>query len=258
MQEIDLAFKGFGEAGKPIVILHGLLGSGRNWASHAKHLGKSHRVVTLDLRNHGSSPWSDEMTYEAMADDVRRFVELRDLGPITLIGHSMGGKAAMRLALDHPALVEKLVVVDIAPVDYDHSTVAYVDAMQAIDVGQQASRQAIDDLLATSVPEAAIRAFLLQNLDRREQGFAWKANLATLSNAMPDLMAFPSRASDLFEKPTIFLAGANSTYVKVAEQPAIKKHFPTAEIRYIADAGHWVHAEQPVAFSAHLQNFLSR
>ncbi len=256
MDNIDLASRAIGETGQPIVILHGLLGSSRNWATHAKWLGETHQAFALDLRNHGTSPWADDMNYEAMADDVRSFIKARGLGPVIMIGHSMGGKTAMRLALNEPSLVEKLVVVDIAPVAYDHSFGGYVEAMLAIDVANLTHRKEIDDILAVTVPEPAIRAFLLQNLERRGQGFAWKANLAVLAKAMPGLMNFPVRDGDHFANPSIFLAGANSNYVRTSDQPVIERLFSRAEIRHIADAGHWLHAEQPAAFSAHLQDFL--
>jgi len=254
---IDLASQAYGDQGKPIVVLHGLLGSGRNWATIAKRLGESHKVLTLDLRNHGSSPWADETSYELMAGDVAHFIEASGLGPVTLIGHSMGGKTAMRLALDRPSLVDRLVVVDIAPINYEHSFGSYVDAMQAIDVEGLPSRGDVDALLAKVVPEAAVRAFLLQNLVRQDQGFAWRANLRGLAEAMPALMTFPSSEIDQFTGPSIILAGMNSDYVQVTHQSEIKRLFPTSETRYVADAGHWLHAEQPTVFLAHLKDFLS-
>ena len=201
-------------------------------------------------------PGRIEMTYELMADDVRRFIEVHELGPVTLIGHSMGGKTSMRLALNQPSLIEKLVVVDIAPVAYEHSFEGYVEAMQAIDVGDLSSRQEIDELLAATVPEAGVRAFLLQNLLRQEQGFAWRANLEGLVKAMPALMSFPSADDEGFDQPTMFLAGVNSDYIKPAYGPEIKRLFPNAEINDVADAGHWLHAEQPDAFLEHVQRFL--
>ncbi len=254
---IDLASQTYGDGGEPIVVLHGLLGSGRNWATIAKRLGESHRVFTLDLRNHGSSPWADEMSYELMAGDVGHFIEATGLGPVTLIGHSMGGKTAMRLALDRPSLVDRLVVVDIAPVNYEHSFGSYVDAMQAIDIEGLSSRSVVDERLAEAVPEAVVRAFLLQNLVRHNEGFTWKANLSGLAKAMPALMTFPSSEIDQFTNPAIILAGMNSEYVQAAHQGEIKRLFPTAETRYVADAGHWLHAEQPTVFLAHLKDFLS-
>ena len=254
---LDLASQAYGAAGQPIVILHGLLGSGRNWTSLAKRLGETHRVFTLDLRNHGGSPWADRMTYQLMADDVRQFIEANQLGPVTLIGHSMGGKTSMRLALNQPSLIERLIVVDIAPVAYEYSFGGYVEAMQAIDVSKLSSRQEVDNRLSTTVPEAGVRAFLLQNLQRQEQGFAWRANLDGLVNAMPALMSFPSTDEDRFDRPTMFLAGMNSDYIKPAHETVIKRSFPSAETHSIADAGHWLHAEQPDAFLAHAQRFLN-
>lgn len=254
---VDLASQTYGDAGGPIVILHGLLGSGRNWTSIAKRLAQTHKVVTLDLRNHGASAWSGDMSYPLMAADVRSFIERTALGPVTLIGHSMGGKTAMRLALGAPSLIERLVVVDIAPVDYRHGFGAYVDAMRAIDVEALSSRGEVDDLLAANVSEPAVRAFLLQNLVRQEQGFTWRPNLDGLGTAMPALMSFPTEDRDYFAGPALFLAGVNSEYVKPSDRGAIERLFHQADIRTVADAGHWLHAEQPTAFMAHVQQFLA-
>jgi len=257
-QNLELAVQRYGDAGDPLLILHGLLGSGRNWTTIAKRLAANHKVETLDLRNHGGSPWADGMSYALLAADVRSHIERTALGPVTVIGHSMGGKTAMRLALDAPSLVERLVVVDIAPVDYDHSTEAYVEAMRKIDLEGLTSRNEVDALLEAAVPEAGIRAFLLQNLERQESGFRWRVNLDALSRAMPDLMTFPSNEHDRFSGPALFLAGASSDYIQPAHRAAIDKLFAKADLRMIADAGHWVHAEQPTAFLAHLQDFLKR
>ncbi|MEM9627919.1 MAG: alpha/beta fold hydrolase [Pseudomonadota bacterium] len=253
---IDLAGQQLGEGRETILILHGLLGSGRNWTSIAKRLAGQFKVITLDLRNHGSSPWADAMSYPVMAADVRAYIEQNALGPVTVIGHSMGGKTAMRLALDAPSLVERLVVVDIAPVDYDHSTGAYVEALRALDLSGLTSRNAVDERLTDDVSEPAIRAFLLQNLVRGEAGFSWRANLDALSAAMPGLMSFPIGEHDSYRGPALFLSGANSDYVQPQHRSAIERLFIKADLRSIADAGHWVHAEQPTAFLAHLQHFL--
>ncbi|MGI9511178.1 MAG: alpha/beta fold hydrolase [Geminicoccaceae bacterium] len=255
---VELAVQRYGDAGTPIVILHGLLGSGRNWASIAKRLASDHKVETLDLRNHGSSPWADAMTYALMASDVRAHIERTALGPVTLIGHSMGGKTAMRLALDAPSLVERLVVVDIAPVVYDHSTGAYVEAMRGLDLDGLTSRNDVDERLAEAVHEPGIRAFLLQNLMRGDHGFTWRPHLDALSKAMPDLMSFPVGEHDRYKGPALFIAGANSDYVRPEYRSAIDNLFTDADIRAIADAGHWVHAEQPAAVIAHIKDFLHR
>lgn len=254
---LDLAWQSYGETGEPIVILHGLLGSGRNWTTLAKQLGETHQVFVLDLRNHGASPWADEMTYELLASDVRQFIESQELGPVILIGHSMGGKTAMRTALDRPSLIDKLVVVDIAPVVYQHSFGGYVEAMQAINVANVSSRNEVGDRLSTVVPEAGVRAFILQNLLRKDQGFAWRVNLDSLAKAMPALMTFPSTSADQFGNPALFLAGANSDYVLPDHQREIMRLFPHAVTRYIDNASHWLHAEQPERFLEHVQAFLS-
>ena len=253
---VELAVQRYGDAGDPIVILHGLLGSGRNWTSIAKRLASTHKVETLDLRNHGGSPWADAMSYPVMAADVRSHIERTALGPVTLLGHSMGGKTAMRLALDAPSLVERLVVVDIAPADYDHSTAAYVEAMRGLDLDGLTSRSEVDERLAESVDEPGIRAFLLQNLVRGDQGFVWRPQLDVLAEAMPDLMSFPVGEHDHYRGPALFLAGANSDYVQPGHRPAIEALFAKPDIRIIADAGHWLHTEQTTAFLAHLQDFL--
>lgn len=208
------------------------------------------------MRNHGGSPWADGMSYPLMAADVRAHIERNALGPVTVVGHSMGGKTAMRLALEAPSLVDRLVVVDIAPVDYDHSTGEYVEALRKLDLGGLSSRNEVDARLADDVPEPGIRAFLLQNLVREEEGFRWRANLDVLAGAMPDLMSFPTAQHDQYRGPALFLAGSNSDYVRSDHRTAIETLFTKADIRTIADAGHWVHAEQPTAFLAHLQHFL--
>ena len=254
---LDLASQAYGDGEPSIVILHGLLGSGRNWTTIAKRLAETHRVFTLDLRNHGNSPWADQMNYEVMAGDVASFIESHGLGPAVLIGHSMGGKTAMRLALDRPSLVARLVVVDIAPVDYDHSSGLYVDALRAIDVSVLSARGEVDERLAAVVPEPGIRAFLLQNLVRQDLGFSWRANLDVLAEAMPALMTFPKVDTDRFVNPSIVLAGMKSDYVQTAHQGEFQRLFPQIETRYIANAGHWLHAEQPEVVLAHLKDFLA-
>lgn len=253
---VELLAQRYGDTGAPILILHGLLGSGRNWTRIAKRLALTHKVETLDLRNHGNSPWAEGMSYPLMAADVRAHIERTALGPVTLVGHSMGGKTAMRLALDAPSLVERLVVVDIAPVDYDHSTGAYVEAMRGLDLDGLTSRNAIDERLAEVVAEPGIRAFLLQNLVRGDQGFAWRPHLDALAKAVPDLMSFPIGEHDRYSGPTLFLAGATSNYVRRGHRSAIENLFAKADIRTIADAGHWLHTEQPAAFLAHIRDFL--
>ncbi len=253
---LDLAYQTYGETGRPMVILHGLLGSGRNWTTLAKRLGEDHRVFTLDLRNHGGSPWAEAMTYELLARDITHFIGRHELGPVILIGHSMGGKTAMRAALDRPDLIEKLIVADIAPVTYQHSFGGYVEAMHGLDIASLKARSEIDERLAATVPEAGVRAFLLQNLRRGDSGFTWRPNLAGLAKAMPHLTIFPSSEADCFDQPTLFLAGANSDYVLPEHQSEILRLFPKSRTQMMEKAGHWLHAEQPAIFLNHVKDFV--
>jgi esterase len=243
--------------GAPVVILHGLFGSARNWGTIARRLAERHRVLALDLRNHGASPWTKSMGYRAMAADLRAFIERRRLAPVALVGHSMGGKVAMTLALETPDLVERLAVADIAPVRYAPALGAYVEAMRGIDFGRATRRAEVDARLAERVPEAGIRQFLLQNLVHEGGGLRWRLNLETLGAAMPELSDFPDFPEGAaYAGPTIFVAGARSDYVQPEHRAAIRRLFPKASLVRLRDAGHWIHAERPDAFLETLLPFL--
>ena len=255
---LDLAYDAIGEAGPPVVILHGLLGSARNWTGIAKELGATHRVFALDLRNHGRSPWAETMSFDDMADDVAAFIARRGLEHAALIGHSLGGKVAMRLALRRPERVERLLVVDVAPVAYGHSFASFIEAMQAVDLSSVARRADAEAQLEGAISDAAIRGFLLQNLVRTDAGFVWRVNLEALAANMADLLGFPAPDPDAaYRGPTLFIAGARSCYVKPEHRPLIARLFPAAEHAVIEGAGHWVHAERPTAFLQQAERFLS-
>jgi pimeloyl-ACP methyl ester carboxylesterase len=247
-------------AGEPVAILHGLFGWGRNWATIAQRLATRHRVIALDLRNHGNSPWADTMTYAEMAEDVRDTLG----GPATLIGHSMGGKAAMVAALGGAPVgprvghwVERLVVVDISPVGYTAPT-AQLDAMHGLDLAAITRRSEADRLMAADIPDPAERAFLLQNLVFGDGPPHWRLNLAGIEQAMPDILGFPDLpAGTVYPGPTLFIAGSDSGYLRPEHEPGIRRMFPAAEIIRIPDAGHWVHAEQPEAFLEAAEGFLA-
>ncbi len=257
---LDLTHTEHGTDGPPVMILHGLLGSARNWTAIAKRLGASRRVFALDLRNHGGSPWADDMTYSAMAEDVRGFMAGRGLSGAAVIGHSMGGKAAMTLALEHGELVERLVVVDIAPVAYAHGTfMPYVHAMRAVDPSAATRRGEVEERLRDAVPDPNVRAFLLQNLvsDGDGGGLRWRVNLAAIEADMSDIMGFPApEAGRTYDGPTLFLAGERSDYIRPEHHDAIRRLFPNAEIEAVPGAGHWVHAERPDAFLEQVTAFL--
>jgi pimeloyl-ACP methyl ester carboxylesterase len=236
-------------SGPPVVVLHGLLGRARNWLSIARSLEGERTLHLLDLRNHGQSPWSDEAGYAAMAADVAAYVERRAGAPLPLVGHSMGGKVAMTLALTRPELVERLVVVDIAPVTYEQGYEAYIRAMQAVELSAVTKRADADTALAAAVPDPAMRGFLLQNLEGTGGRFRWQPNLAALLAAMPAITGFPNELAGLtFAGPSFAIRGERSPYVDAAGEAALRRFLPAIEVLAVPGAGHWPHAERPADF----------
>lgn len=236
----------------PIVIVHGLYGSARNWGVIAKRLSDARHVVTVDMRNHGESPWFDSHSYADMAGDLARVIG--DLGgPADVVGHSMGGKAAMALALHHPDALRRLIVADIAPVAYGHTQQRFIDAMRAVDLSQVRTRGDADALLTPAVPETGVRAFLLQSLDVKAG--KWRLNLDVLEAFMDQIIGWAPVAGT-FDGPTLFLSGAESDYVRPDHRPAIKSMFPNARFAKLPGAGHWLHADKPREFEATLRAFL--
>lgn len=238
------------KASAPLLIAHGLFGSARNWGAIAKRLSDSRQVVAVDMRNHGESAWSDSHSYEDMSRD------LADVSGETsdILGHSMGGKAAMMLALAHPEKVRKLVVADIAPVAYSHTQAPLIEAMRKVDLSTVETRRDADAQLARHVPEDTVRAFLLQSLDVKEK--RWRLNLDVLEAEMDRIIGFPTTKATPFSGPTLFLTGADSDYVTRAHRDGIKALFPKARFAKVPGAGHWLHAENPRAFEATVRTFL--
>lgn len=244
-------------SGRPLLILHGLFGSKRNWGAIAKQLSSHHRVFSLDLRNHGESPWDQVMTYPALATDVARFIHDHGLGPCDVIGHSMGGKTAMTLALTHPELVRSLIVVDIAPAPSPGTFIHYVEALRAIDLGTVASRKDADALLAPAEKNPGIRAFLLQNLENGADGFSWRVNLDALAAAMKNLLDWPEQPNHRpYQGPSLFLAGGASNYIRPQHHGEIARLFPQSRVEVLPGVGHWAHAENPHLFLSHVTDFL--
>lgn len=238
--------------GTPLVIVHGLFGSARNWGVISKRLADRGPVIAVDQRNHGDSPWAAPHSYAEMASDLEAMITPLG-GPVDLMGHSMGGKAAMVLALARPDLVRRLIVADIAPVAYGHSQIQYVHAMRALDLSQVEKRSDADQLLRESVPDLPTRAFLLQSLDVAAK--RWKLNLDVLEADMANVLGFPE-VTGSFAGPTLFLSGGGSDYVQRDHRPKIMSLFPKARFVKIPKAGHWLHAEKPREFEAAVRAFL--
>ncbi len=250
-----LHFQCLGE-GAPLIILHGLLGSLDNWQSVSRKLGERHRVCALDLRNHGRSPHSETFDYEVMAADVSEFMAAQQMERAVVMGHSMGGKVAMRLALAQPEKVEKLVVVDMAPRAYEPAHIPIFEAMQSLDLNSFRERSEMDAALAPRIPEAAVRQFLLKNVARDEQGaFRWKPNLPAIRRNYDKITA-AIQGSGQFDKPGLFIQGGKSSYITEADHATIKSMFPMATMAIIPEAGHWVHAEAPGKLIELVSNFI--
>jgi pimeloyl-ACP methyl ester carboxylesterase len=253
---LNLICEGVG-SGPPLVILHGLFGSSGNWRGIARELAVTHSVFSVDLRNHGASPWADSMDYVEMADDVRQLIERLGLDRPTVMGHSMGGKTAMALALRHPKQVGRLIVVDIAPVPYADTLTPFAEAMRSVDVVAAASRAEVQRRLQLSVADRGVVPFLMQNLVTRNDHFDWRLNLLGISATMPQLCTFPSALLGArFAGPLRVIAGANSDYVAQHDGASFRPMFSDVDIDVIADAGHWVHADQPAAFLASVRHAL--
>ena len=252
-----LNYTEYGEAAadRPsLFIVHGLYGSGRNWGVIAKRLSDNRHVVTVDMRNHGSSPHHDTHSYPEMAQDLAEVITHLG-GPVDICGHSMGGKAVMMLALTRPELLRRVIVADIAPVAYGHTQQMFIDAMRGVDLTQIERRSDAEAQLATAGVERALQSFFTQSLD--VPGKRWRLNLDALEAEMPKIIGWPDDVSGQFAGPTLFLSGGASDYVQPEHREAIKALFPQARFAKIPGAGHWLHAEKPREFEATLRIFLN-
>ncbi|XP_074466229.1 sn-1-specific diacylglycerol lipase ABHD11 isoform X2 [Sebastes fasciatus] len=255
-------FDGKGE-GTPLVFLHGLFGSKSNFHSIAKSLVQrtGRKVLTVDARNHGNSPHSPELTYEAMTDDLKHLLAQLRIEKCVLVGHSMGGKTAMTTALTQSGLVERLVVVDISPAQSSTRTNFhfYIRAMQEVkissDIPRSTARRMAEDQLRSLVKERSVRQFLLTNLVEQNGHYAWRVNLEAISAHLDDIMSFP-QFDTVYDGPTLFLGGASSAYISSDDYPEIQRLFPNADIQYIPDASHWIHADKPLDFISSISSFL--
>lgn len=236
-------------AGKPLVLLHGLFGRAANFGVVQRRLTDRARVIALDLRNHGDSPHAPGMDYPTMAADVAETLLALDALPAVVMGHSMGGKVAMALALETPQAVDKLIVSDIAPVASPPRFRAIAAAMQAMKLPPGLTRQQADAALAPAVPDPAMRQFLLQNL-KFGAAPAWRVSLDAIAAALPEIESWPQIAAAPYAGPTAFVVGGRSDFVREQDRPAIRALFPAVRFITLKNAGHWVHADDPEGFIA--------
>lgn len=257
---MKLNFRQYGDTGEPLLILHGLFGSLSNWSWHSKKFAEHFTVYALDLRNHGNSPHADAMSYAVMAQDVVDFMDDQGIGSAHVLGHSMGGKVAMQLAMDHPERVRRLVIADIAPVQYggergEHDEI--FDGMCALDVEALSSRSEAGKQLAAWVEDELVRQFLLSNLARDDEGnYSWRINLPALRDSYPSLRDKPS-GEGVFDREVLFIRGDLSDYINVSHRDETLRHFPQATIKTLMQAGHWLHAEKPETFNRLVFDFLT-
>ncbi|WP_437436551.1 alpha/beta fold hydrolase [Ruegeria arenilitoris] len=240
-------------ANPPLLIAHGLYGSARNWGVIARRLADERQVVAVDMRNHAYSMWTEQHSYGDLANDLAEVITHFG-GKADVVGHSMGGKAAMTLALQHGELLRKLVVADIAPVTYSHSQIQFIEAMRAVDLSKVERRSDASEQLAELGVEKALQSFFTQSLD--VQGQRWLLNLDVLAAEMPKIMGFP-QLDATWDGPTLFLSGGDSDYVLPEHRDLIRTLFPAARFAKIPGAGHWLHAEKPREFEAAVRAFLN-
>lgn len=252
---LALAFDEYGEPSAPaLLILHGFFASSRNWRQVAQKLVEHYHVYVVNMRNHGDSVHSSTMGYPSMAADIELFLDTQQLTSANIVGHSMGGKAAMWLALSRPERVNQLIVADIAPVSYRHSFDNLIQALKQLPLEQLSNRKQADDLLSGSIPEASFRQFLLQNLILKEGNYLWRIDLDIFAKTADNIIAFPDTDTiSAYPDKVLFLAGETSNYIA---KESVYNLFPNAEIKTIAKAGHWLHAEQPKAFCEAVNAFL--
>ena len=239
----------------PVLVAHGLFGQARNLGVISRALSETRQVLAVDMRNHGDSPWDDRHDYDALAGDLAEVISAHG-GRADVVGHSMGGKAAMRLALTRGDMVRRLAVLDIAPVAFGHTQDGIIEALEATDVASATSRSGADTLLAQQLDDHSVRAFLLQSLDLKASPPRWKMNLAALRANMENLTGWPDGGTP-FNGPALFLRGGDSDYVTDRGEDAIREFFPQAVIEAVPGTGHWLHAEKPGQVTPRVADFLN-
>ncbi|MBT3174962.1 MAG: alpha/beta fold hydrolase [Lentimicrobiaceae bacterium] len=244
---MKLFYRKYGNSGKqPMIILHGLFGISDNWATYARRIAlEGFEVFVVDQRNHGQSPQSDKFNYLALTDDISDFIDEHELDNIILLGHSLGGKVAMRFALENPHIIRKLIVVDISLKAYgprdNHRQI--IEAMKSVDLTSKSNRREVDDEMAPLIPDIRIRQFIMKNLHRKKNNeFEWRIYLKGLENSIGQMFD-AIETNEKYEKPTLFIRGGTSDYILLEDFPQIRFNFPNADIITIEGASHWVHVE---------------
>lgn len=252
---MKLFFRELGQ-GQPFIILHGLMGSSDNWLTQAKMLSNEYKLYLVDQRNHGQSPHSNDFDYKILANDLRDFIQDNAIQNPIVLGHSMGGKAAMNFAIANPTLLDRLIVVDIAPKPYPVHHDSIVEGLKAIPIDTLQTRNQADEILSQYVPEPDVRQFLLKNLSRKlEGGFSWKINLPVIDKNL-ELISADIQFPGTYSGQSLFIRGASSRYVKDEDRTRIKDLFPNSTL-VTMDTGHWVQAEKPQEFVEIVKNFLA-
>ncbi len=254
---MKLNHKTFGDSNNQVlIILHGLLGSLNNWQTLAKHfVDAGLYVITVDQRNHGKSPHSDEWSYELMAQDLKNIIDSQQLASPIILGHSMGGKTVMRFAQDYPTIAKKIIVADISPRQYGLHHQSILKGLNEIDVKNIKSRKEADEVLSKYVNGVGERQFLLQNLERATKGFNWKMNLDIITKNI-SIIGEAQIPDSTISTPILFIRGGNSGYIATEDEMIISQYFNQSAIKTIPDAGHWLHAEQPKVFFDMVINFI--
>ena len=257
---VKLSYKQYSDSGRPLLVLHGLFGSQSNWGWHCKKLAEHFAVYGVDMRNHGDSPHDSEMSYRAMAEDVALLLADLEIESCSLLGHSMGGKVAMQLALSEPQLVEKLIVVDIAPTNYTAGGEGHLNilnGMKAMDLSAVASRKEAEQLLDEHIEDPDTLKFILTNLVREAAGtYRWRLNVDALIEHYDALRVAPAGGQP-FDKPVLFIKGELSGYIRDRNEAEIRQLFPQAAIEVVSGAGHWVHADKPQEVQELVVGFLN-
>lgn len=251
---MKLYYREIGE-GEPLVILHGLFGASDNWMSIAKELQNDFKLIIVDQRNHGQSEHAEEWNYEVMAEDLNELVTELNLSSFHLMGHSMGGKTAMKFASLYPQSIKKLIIVDIGPKYYAPHHTSILEGLNSLSLDTISSRSKADKYLSSYIPELGVRQFLLKNLSRESTSFKWKINLSTITQNIEEV-GQELKTSDSIDISTLFVFGTKSDYVLPEDKADIRVLFPKSVFVGVNDAGHWIHAEKPVEFVATVKKFI--